>query len=216
MSETQLHFPQHEQAHSSSLCSHIPRQNVSSKTNPASIVQQQCDKPPFSRQEKPTSTQVAPSLHKKQLNNVACEHFTKQGMGQAPGLSTSECGLSRKFFFMNEEILTKRSRTGDSLRTPCSCCRHFCSSRCWCRGLAALSSLTCFFMRLRWVVELFRGCPAPNTRLCSSLFVHGGLTRAFRLDLSRLFVATHVRCLARVFSRWFALLSTNRWTTSAA
>ena len=61
-------------------------------------------------------------------------------------LPASLSELWRMFFFMNEEILTTWSRTGGSSRTPFSCCRYFCSSQCWCRGLAALlaTHLLCF------------------------------------------------------------------------
>ena len=78
-----------------------------------------------------------------------------------------------------------------------------------------MSSFTCLLIQLRWLAEMYRRFSAPSTCRCSSLFVHGRLTRAEFVSLCRLSVATHILCFAHVFSGWFALLSTNRWTTGA-
>ena len=107
-------------------------------------------------------------------------------------LSTSECELPRTFFIMNKEILTRWSRIGDSVHTPCSFRRYF-----------------CFLMWLRWVVELYRRFPAPNTcRVFVACRPRRPHSSEVRLDLSlslcRLFVGDSRTLFCPCVSGWFA------------
>ena len=181
-------------------------------------VYQQCDKPPFSRQEQPTLSQVARSLHRKLLNNVVYEHAACTGNGPRSLQSCLRDELSGPVIIFTAAytpcVCLCFSAFDDCVgkhefnsRLPNASCRE--RSSLWTKkswqdevaletrsthhvlfadisvphGAGVVGRRPSLRLLASWCgcVGLWNcivGFPAPNTCRCSSLFVHGGLTRA--------------------------------------